>query len=92
MVYLSLLPKHPFLAHEKLNKQIVLPDYIGVVRETQTREKQIWRMYIGNVRLLTFTDSLITLSWSFLGVFNHIKINNDIYQRFKGRIEELELR
>lgn len=85
MVYLPLLPKHPFLAHEKLNKQIVLPDYIGVVRETQTREKQIWRMYIGNVRLLTFTDSLIILSWLFLGVFNHIKINNDFYQQNEGK-------
>ena len=56
-----LFPKHPFLAHEKLNKQIVLPDYIGVVRETQTREKQIWRMYIGNVRFLTLTNSLIMI-------------------------------
>ena len=66
MVYLSLLPKHPFLAHEKLNKQIVLPDYIGVVRETQTREKQIWRMYIGNVRFFTLTDNLSISSWSYL--------------------------
>lgn len=51
-------------AHEKLNKQIIIPDYLGAVRETDNREKLIWRLYIANVLLRTILDVIfIWMQW-----------------------------
>ena len=46
-----IIVKKSFLAHEKFNKQIIMPDLLNEVREAPNAEKLIWRFYIIMVSL-----------------------------------------
>lgn len=49
-VFLNLCRFNKISAHEKLNKQIIMPDLLNEVRESEQTEKLIWRCYIIMVR------------------------------------------
>lgn len=52
-------------AHEKFNKQIIMPDLLNEVREAPNAEKLIWRFYIIMVILRSVFDGLfIYLQWT----------------------------
>jgi len=52
-------------AHEKLNKQIIMPDLLNEVRESEQTEKLIWRCYIIMVFLRSVIDaSFVYLQWT----------------------------
>ena len=64
-VFLNLRRFNKISAHEKLNKQIIMPDLLNEVRESEQTEKLIWRCYIIMVRFYiicslkkSFTSSL----------------------------------
>lgn len=52
-------------AHEKLNKQIIMPDLLNEVRESENTEKLIWRCYIIMVFLRSVIDAIfVYLQWT----------------------------
>ena len=66
-VFLNLRRFNKISAHEKLNKQIIMPDLLNEVRESEQTEKLIWRCYIIMVRfsIICFLKKILTSSLSY---------------------------
>ncbi|CBY34079.1 unnamed protein product [Oikopleura dioica] len=69
---------HGCAAHEKLNMQIIMPDYLNAVREDSTKEKRLWRLYILMVITRTIIDGVfIYLQWT---IYPYKEYIPDVYK------------
>ncbi|CAG5088041.1 Oidioi.mRNA.OKI2018_I69.PAR.g11711.t1.cds [Oikopleura dioica] len=69
---------HGCAAHEKLNMQIIMPDYLNAVREDSTKEKRLWRLYILMVISRTLIDAVfIYFQWT---IYPYKEYIPDVYK------------